>query len=558
MERKKIITSILLIALIISGIGNIVLIIDVSHPTIEEPPDFIIGTSSGHHTLELVNSWDKASNDVLYQVVETLFSYDLTDLDLTRINLLAHSYWWKNSTTLQIQLREGVLFHDETPFNAEAAKWNLDRLQYLINATGLNTGEIAHTQVLLMFPDGLTPIMDTITAVGDYNITIKLNGPYGPFLNTLAYINAGMISPIAHASHATSFIPLTTGDVIGTGPFMYDYFTPNEGVYLSRWEGYWRNLANFKRIKFAIIPDSANRNNAMLDKSVDFLIGIDSSFLPSFENDSSITVKRFTDDTGIPGLAYNYLFFINSHINTTWRKAMGYAINYSYIINELKKGTVMRANSPISPAFGASYNTSVKATEYNITKAREVVVSMNFGDMGWTDDQWKAVAESNSPFLTVYYYYGYSDFREDLGTALCTWMKSIGINLYEPNFFEPPFLWERLWEFDKYYDGTFAGWAPDYLDPFNMLDPLFNPISSSNSAQVNDTTLDAMMVLALETTDDAARNDIYKDIQWYMSEVGYFHAYLYHSKITYVHSADLYGVPYNAMDRFEVYGIRRA
>ena len=102
------------------------------------------------------------------------------------------------------------------------------------------------------------------------------------------------------------------------------------------------------------------------------------------------------------------------------------------------------------------------------------------------------------------------------------------------------------------------GWGSDYLDPFNMLDPMFNPLSRSNSAQVNDTTLNAMMALALETTDDAARNAIYKDIQWYMSEVGYFHAYLYHSKIIFIHSADLYGVPYNAMRRFEAYGIRRA
>jgi ABC-type transport system substrate-binding protein len=67
-----------------------------------------------------------------------------------------------------------------------------------------------------------------------------------------------------------------------------------------------------------------------------------------------------------------------------------------------------------------------------------------------------------------------------------------------------------------------------------------------------------MMNLALETMNDAARNDIYKDIQGYFSEVGYFHAPLYHPKITYVHGANIYGVPYNAMQRFEAYGIYRS
>ncbi len=555
MERKNIVTSILLIALITSGIGNIVLIIEMSSLPIVEPPDFIIGTSSGHHTLELVDSWDKASNDVLYQVVETLFSYDLTDLDLPRINLLAHSYWWKNSTILQIQLRKGILFHDGTSFNADAAKWNLDRLQYLINATGTNYGVVAHTQSLWMFPDGETPIMDTITAISDNNITITLNGAYGPFLNTLAYINAGMISPTAHASHATSFIPLTTGDVIGTGPFMYDYFTPNEGVYLSRWEGYWKNLANFKRIKFAIIPDSADRNNAMLDKSVDLLIGIDPSFLPSFESDSSITVKRFTDDTEIPGLTYQYLILNRNNLNETWRKVLSYGINYTYIINEMKNGLVVRANSPISPAFGVGFNDSVKAADYNITKAREIIVSMRLGNLSWTDIQWENIAE-NSPFLSIEFFHYINPFLNEIYSVFFTWMRSLGIDIVGHAWFpEHPPYWGRDY---PAYDCTWLRCDPDYFEPYNMLYQLFHHLSEKNYYQYNDTWLKTKMELALQTTNDDARTHIYKDIQWYLSEKLYPHAFGFHPKVFSVHSANLYGVPYNALERFEAYGIRRA
>jgi ABC-type transport system substrate-binding protein len=102
-----------------------------------------------------------------------------------------------------------------------------------------------------------------------------------------------------------------------------------------------------------------------------------------------------------------------------------------------------------------------------------------------------------------------------------------------------------------------AGWGPDYLDPFNMLNPLVNPISFSNAAQINDTTLNNLMELALNTTDDSERNIIYKNIQSYMAEEGFFHAYLYHPKIYFVHSADLYGVTYNAMGKFQAYGIRK-
>jgi len=90
-----------------------------------DPLTLKVGTFPGPTTLEPVDSWDSASNDVLEQVVETLFYYDLTDIDLPRINLLAYSYHWVDTTHLQIKLREGILFHDGTPFNAVTDYYSL-------------------------------------------------------------------------------------------------------------------------------------------------------------------------------------------------------------------------------------------------------------------------------------------------------------------------------------------------------------------------------------------------------------------------------------------------
>lgn len=131
-----------------------------------DPLTLKVGRSSGPNTIEPVDAWDSASNDVLEQVVETLFFYNSSNVDLPQINQLAHSYHWVDTTHLSINLRQGILFHDGTPFNAVAAKWNLDRLLYLTNCTGTNTGEIALTQSLWMFPDGVTPIINNVATVG--------------------------------------------------------------------------------------------------------------------------------------------------------------------------------------------------------------------------------------------------------------------------------------------------------------------------------------------------------------------------------------------------------
>ena len=555
MEKKNIAITVLIVALLVS----ISLWANPEIPRLTPPPPwgvtYIRSTSSGPHTLELVDSWDSASNEVLEQVVETLFFYDLDDPALPRINLLAHTYWWKDNKTLQIQLKEGILFHDGTLFNAAAAKWNLDRLQYLVNATGTNTGQVAHTKSLWMFPDGVTPIVDTITAVGDYNITITLNDPYGPFLNTLAYINAGMISPTAHAGDATSFIPLTYGKPIGTGPFTYDRFIPNVECRLKRWDQYWQAPANFQTVIYAIYSDATTAHNSFLNYILDANPMASDQNLALYEADPKLHVERLTK----PSLVYQYLGFNNKKYNKTWRKAMSWAINYTYVIDVMRLGNAYRAVGAISPGFGAAYNASVTALAptYNIYYARSIMQSMGFGVGFSSDAEWIAVAEGSSPFLSVPSSYNVGNtFREDLFVALHTWFKLIGISILDDCL-----AWDEYlnYLFDDYdHLGVFAiGWGPDYLDPYNILDLLFNPLSGSNSAQVNDTWLNTRMAEALAETDDNARNDIYKNIQWYMATQGFFHAPLYHSKVISVHAANIYGVQYNAFGALRIYNMYR-
>ena len=72
-------------------------------------------------------------------------------------------------------------------------------------------------------------------------------------------------------------------------------------------------------------------------------------------------------------------------INKTWRQAISYAINYTYMIEELKDGTVFRSNYPLAPNF-PRYDPTIKAATYNLTKAREIVTSMGFGDMPVYED----------------------------------------------------------------------------------------------------------------------------------------------------------------------------
>jgi peptide/nickel transport system substrate-binding protein len=554
-RKNSLIIWILLSILIGFGISNIISTTYVKVPLFKY--GVVIGTGAGPHTIDPMNSWDRASNNILDQIFEGLFTYDLSDPGLPRINLLAESYYWINSTTLQVKLREGVSFHDHYPLNAISAKWSFVRLSYMCNASNeanrmapfnlTNHGSIAEPASLYFLPNG-DPIIDNVEIVGTYNITFHLNGPFAPFLDLLCYEASKIMSPLS--TPAIRFIKLYEVPV-GTGPFKFVSFTSGVNVKLERNDLYWRPLASMPQVLFDIIPDTTTRNNALLSGQIDYLIGYSPSLLDTFRINPSTHVEEFSDDTGRPGLSYFYLGMNNDAINVTWRKAISYAINYTFLVKNIGNDLVLRATGPISPSYGAAYNISAKAAVENVTYARQVLVDAGITYLDVDND---AVWLAANLFSVNYTYNTDNQVRADIGNALTQWLDRIGITVIDDGVTWDDYLTDLFVNHDDL--GIFwIGWGPDYLDPFNMLDPLFNPTSSSDLCQVDDAYLNSQMALALATTDDTARNNIYKNIQWYLAEELYPHAFGYHPKITTVHAANLRGVAYNVMGQLKVYSL---
>ena len=530
---------------------------DISHLNINQGSPFRVGVGGNPTTIDPINSWDSRSNNVINQVCEGLFAYNLSDHSLPRLNWLAEDYWWEDTTTLQIKLREGVVFHDSTPFNAIAAEWNLNRLLYLTNCTGTlsSTALLASTNTLWKFPNG-TAIINQVNVVSEYNITLHLNGAYAPLLELLSYTNAYMLSPAS--TPVDDYIDLTTGDLIGTGPFEYDGIVPGVEIDFHAFDFYWQGKANITEMKYIIMSDPAARNNAMLDHDIDFLDGHLNSYIPMFEADPLTTVEYFTDNYDIASLLYYYIGFNNELINITMRKAMSYAIDYSYIIEVMQSGEVYRANSPISPGFADAFNSSTIAATWNLAKARQIMkdagipgtagLTANNDTTGSIADAWKT-----SEFASYNFSYNAgSAFSTDLSYQLAEWFDQIGITLVDVPLTWGEFI-DKIYNYKHQLSLFYLGWGPDYCEPLTMLDPLFSPTSNSNAAQVNDLKLTNMLEDAIEETDTTARHNIYKRIQGYVATQLFPHAFVYHPKINYVYSANLTNFPHNALQNLYFY-----
>ena len=129
-----------------------------------------------------------------------------------------------DGTEYTFTLRDGVSFHDGTPFDAEAVKFNFDRM--------LDESHPYHDTgpVPLSFFFGAVESTDVVDAM---TVKFTLNAPYAPFLSNLAYPTGLMVSPAAVAANGKEF----GRNPVGTGPFKFAEWRSNEAVVVERNDG---------------------------------------------------------------------------------------------------------------------------------------------------------------------------------------------------------------------------------------------------------------------------------------------------------------------------------
>ena len=277
----------------------------------------VIGTMYGPVDLDPIVAWDSASIDVIDQVVEGLFAYDLGDPNLALIPRLASAVgtWNIGADEYTVPLRTGVKFHDGTDFNASAVVAHWDRMSWALNSTGTNTVGVTQVAELYEFPDG-TPIVDHVTDNGDNTVTFFLNGPYVRFVALLCFSASYIQSSTYVASLSNTYIVTATDIIVGTGPFKYISYEAGVEVLFDAFADYWGGRAVLHHIVLSEIVDANARNAALLSGDIDLLLDPMDSMLQVFNMTAGLTLEE-----GPPGTVTQYLGMNNNNINRTFREA---------------------------------------------------------------------------------------------------------------------------------------------------------------------------------------------------------------------------------------------
>jgi peptide/nickel transport system substrate-binding protein len=158
-------------------------------------------------------------------------------------------------------LRRDVTFHDGTPFNAHAVVANLD---YVMDPDH-------HSQKARFM---LGPLQD-VEIIDDYTVALHLAEPFAPLLDSLSDVYLGMASPTALETWGPTEYQFHQ---VGTGPYRFDEYIPNDKITLTRNPDYawapsiYRNSkAKIETIVFQFYEDPSTRAIALESGEVDII-----------------------------------------------------------------------------------------------------------------------------------------------------------------------------------------------------------------------------------------------------------------------------------------------
>ena len=208
-----------------------------------------VGTTLKPRTLDPADSYELASLGLVLNMSDRLYTYEPGSTEIKPQLATALPQISDDGLTYTIPIRQGVVFHDGTPFNAKAMEFSIQRFIE-------NQGKPSFL---------LSDIVESVTATDEYELTIKLKRPFAAFSSLLAFSGVCAVSPTAYEIGTGKFQPNT---FVGTGPYkLAQYGT--DSIRLDVFEDYWGNKPANQGVNVQIQTSPVNLFNAFRTATLD-------------------------------------------------------------------------------------------------------------------------------------------------------------------------------------------------------------------------------------------------------------------------------------------------
>src|SRR5881296_3971747 len=190
-------------------------------------------------TLDMMNQSETPASNLGRHIFDMLYERDpglkvVPSLATEMPKLVAPTTW-------EVKLRRGVKFHNGEDFDAESAKWSLERL--------------AGGQGKLRGATFFAPI-ERVEIVDPYTVRVHTKKPWPTFAVVMTFVQSGMLPPKEAAGKETADF---SKKPIGTGPYKFVRWSKDEELVLEANDAYWRGAPQIKTVIFRPIPEDASR-----------------------------------------------------------------------------------------------------------------------------------------------------------------------------------------------------------------------------------------------------------------------------------------------------------
>lgn len=391
-----------------------------------------------------------------------------------------------DGTVYTFSLREGVTFHDGTPFNADAVKYNFDRMLDE-NHPEHDTGPFP-----LSF---FFSAVEEVEVVDDLTVKFQLNAPYAPFLSNLAYPTGLIVSPSAVREGGADY----GRNPVGTGPFKFAEWESNAKVVVVRNDDYWEDAAKLEAVVFRPITDANTRVAELMAGGIDLMVEVPPDSLTQLSGDANFSVYE---------QAGPHLWFLILNLkegpfqDKRVRQAINYAIDKKALVENVLQGTAEIATGPTPPAFAWAYNEQLQPYPHDIEKAKQLIKE----------------AGAEGAEVTFYVTEGGSGMLDPvpMGAAIQADLAQIGLTVAIETYEWNTFLGKVNPGLEGKADMAEMAWMtndPDTLPYLALRTDAWPDKGGFNSGYYSNPEVDKLLEAARSSTDQAERAKLYREMQ---------------------------------------------
>jgi peptide/nickel transport system substrate-binding protein len=260
-------------------------------------------------------------------------------------------------STIDIQVRPGLVYSNGTPLNAAAVKAGFERNLANPKAAVWNTAMYA---------------ISTIDVTGPESLVLHFSQPVAStFYPLLADEESFMALPTGPSTGS----PNT--NVVGAGPFMLKSYTPDEKIVLVKNPRYWAATSiKLSGITLVNVPAGPQQVNALESGLVETEVGLPATDIQTLQHNSSLEIN-----STFPDASSSFAPLCKSSgplANLKVRQALSYATDRTAINTSLLYGKGQPAWS-FFPSTSAYYDKSLTGLyAYNVKKAKELLAQAGY------------------------------------------------------------------------------------------------------------------------------------------------------------------------------------